>query len=106
VGNLASSVMWAVAFLPQMYEFVTTGDVSGYSFAVSAIDVTGCTANVILLLAPRDMTAAQAVTEGAPFVAIVGMHGVLVLTALLVVCLRRKGAVAWDGDEGYHPAPV
>lgn len=52
------------------------------------------------------MTAAQAVTEGAPFVAIVGMHGVLVLTALLVVCLRRKGAVAWDGDEGYHPAPV
>jgi len=94
VGNLASAVLWAVAFLPQMREFIVTRDITGYSFAVSAIDVTGCTANVIILFAPRGASAAQALTEGAPFVAIVVMHSVLVLTALLVVCLRPKGVAA------------
>lgn len=92
MGNIVSAVLFAVGFLPQLREFIVSRDISGYSFAVSAIDVTGCTANMIVLFAPESTSAAQAMKDSAPFVAIIVMHCVLVLTAIFVVCLRRKGA--------------
>jgi len=96
LGDLASSVLFVVGFLPQLREFVVSRDTSGYSFALTAIDFTGCLANVAVLFAPCRTTAVEALGHAAPFVAIMAMHCVLVLIAALVRCLGPRAVAKRD----------
>jgi len=88
LGNVCPSVLYVIGFFPQIWEFISTRDVTGYSFGVTAFDVAGCVFNCIYLYADEDPLDAS--KEAAPFLAIVFMHIVLIVTAVAVLgCSKR-----------------
>mmetsp|Transcript_141551 Transcript_141551/g.394501 ORF Transcript_141551/g.394501 Transcript_141551/m.394501 type:complete len:214 (+) Transcript_141551:404-1045(+) len=71
----------------------------GYAWGVTAFDLVGCSANIAGLFASgtTGMGLAEVLTEAAPFLTIVGMHGVLITTAIVVVCCPQLSSTAAHG---------
>lgn len=104
VGSLGPSVLVGAGFLPQIWVFLTTMSIEGYSFGVTAMDVIGSAANMAVLMSPAGMTWAQGFAAATPFLTIIAMHAVLVSVALGVCFVNRTSKkVAPEVDEGYRP---
>jgi len=88
LGNLGPGALYVIGFFPQIWEFIATRDVSGYSFGVTFFDCAGCLFNGVILYSDGDFLAAS--KEAAPFIAIVFMHIVLVLTAIAVLACPKR----------------
>jgi len=92
LGNFCPSVLFVVAFFPQIWEFVSIRDVQGYSFGVTILDIAGCALNCVYLYAQKDLL--DATKEAIPFLAIGFMHLVLIGTALVILGSRKQSNLA------------
>jgi uncharacterized protein with PQ loop repeat len=106
IGVVLPSVLLGLGFFPQFLLFIRTRSIAGYSFFVTAMDVSGCVGNVVVLVVQGERTYDQNEREAAwlasaPFLTIIGLHCVLLLIAAWVVlCTRpREGAPARDAVE-------
>lgn len=89
VGGLMPSLLVGLGFMPQIWVFLTTSSLDGYSFGVTVLDVVGSAANTAVVLASKDGDMLQALAAAAPFLTIVAMHIVLISVALAVHCRTR-----------------
>lgn len=99
IGTIAPAALFGAAFLPQIWLFVATCYVEGYSFIVSAIDATGCIALTSVLVVDGGASS-QSWVAAVPLVVIAGMHGVMAIIAVAVLfcpCGRRKEAAGAGG---------
>jgi len=85
VGDVMPSILLGLGFLPQYYTFLTTWSIKGYSFGVTALDVTGSVANTVVLFG-SGMAFSNAAANAAPFLVIICMHAGLVILALVITC--------------------
>lgn len=95
VGDITPSFLLGLGFLPQYYTFLSTWSIKGYSFGVTAFDVTASVANTVVLLG-SNMAFAEAAASAAPFLVIICMHAGLVILAAVITCSSKRTSADVD----------
>lgn len=95
VGDITPSLLLGLGFLPQYYTFLSTWSIKGYSFGVTAFDVTASVANTVVLLG-SNMAFAEAAASAAPFLVIICMHAGLVILAAVITCSSKRTSAEVD----------
>jgi len=83
-GSIIPTMMILVGFLPQVYHFLATGNIEGYSFGLSFLDALGCLSNTIVLFAGKDVNLLDACESAVPLISIMTAHAILLCTASVV----------------------
>lgn len=99
VGNMLASVLLGCGFLPQIWIFVSTRSIEGYSFGVTFFDIMGSAGNTAVTLAPSGTTIPQALVQAAPFLTIIGMHVLLISAAVVITCCIPKAKLPAHGSQ-------
>merc|ERR1719382_1968129 len=92
VGDVLPSLLIALGFFPQFYEFFATWSVEGYAFGVTFFDVTGSVGNTIVLFAHAGTHLAHAAFAAIPFFTIIALHAVLLAIAAVILCSQAAPA--------------
>lgn len=95
VGDIAPSILLGLGFLPQYHTFLSTWSTKGFSFGVTALDVTGSVANTVVLFG-SGMSLAKAAANAAPFLVIICMQAGLVILAALIACSSKLDGAKVD----------
>jgi len=108
LGVYAPAVLFALGFFPQFYQFLSHKSIEGYSFGLTALDVTGSVLNALVLLHNEGWNSVDAWVDVAPFIAIIFLHAILVAIAVSIKCLSPSKAVptepASNGMVATEPA--
>merc|ERR1712136_660520 len=94
LGNIMPTALFGAGFLPQFYEFINSWSVEGFSFGLTAMDITGCACNSVSLFG-RTNPLAKILEAASPFLMILVMQ-LLVVTLALVI--SRKSVPPKDGS--------
>ncbi|CAJ1401535.1 unnamed protein product [Effrenium voratum] len=122
LGELVPSVLIALGFIPEFYEFISSMSIEGYSFGVTFFDVVGSAGNAATYLMRelaiqgdgrlagpgfphQDEALVNKLAEAAPFLTIIAMHIVLLMLAAWVVCNQPSScSVEAEVDNSTDPS--
>lgn len=105
LGVYVPAILFALGFFPQFYHFLSHKSIRGYSFGLTALDVTGSVLNALVLLHNEGWTNVHAWVDVAPFLAIIVLHAILVAIAVSIKCLCSE-ADSMEEPAGLDERPT